>query len=66
MRVMRIEEVIKRTGLGRSSVYKYTLNRTFPQQVQLGAGGAVGWLEHEVNGWVNEQIHKSRCAASRA
>ncbi|NWL80581.1 AlpA family transcriptional regulator [Pseudomonas taiwanensis] len=66
MRVMRIEEVIKRTGLARSSIYKYALNRTFPQQVQLGVGGAVGWLEHEVNAWVKEQIEKSRGETSNA
>ncbi|WP_224450876.1 MULTISPECIES: helix-turn-helix transcriptional regulator [unclassified Pseudomonas] len=66
LRVMRIDDVMNRTGLARASIYKYALNQTFPQQVQLGRGGAVGWLEHEVNAWVREQIDKSRGTTANA
>jgi prophage regulatory protein len=66
LRVMRIDDVMKRTGLARASIYKYALNQTFPQQVQLGRGGAVGWLEQEVHAWVQEQIDKSRGKTANA
>ncbi|UTH72512.1 AlpA family transcriptional regulator [Chromobacterium sp. IIBBL 290-4] len=37
---------------------------TFPKQIQLGArAGAVGWLEHEIDAWLESRIAASREAA---
>src|SRR5687767_7914595 len=56
--VLRLPEVIRRTGLRRSSIYNRITAGSFPRPVSLG-GRSVGWLESEVEA----QIHT--WAASR-
>lgn len=55
MRIMRLKEVMETTGLGRSSIYKYAQEGTFPKPVSLG-GRASGWVCDEVEEWVLEVI----------
>ena len=55
MRIIRLKEVVKMTGLGRSTVYKYIVEGTFPKPVSLG-DRCVGWLESEVLGWITSKI----------
>ena len=55
MRIMRIREVIECTGLGSSSIYNFIAEGAFPKPIPLGAR-AVGWLESEVNDWINRKI----------
>lgn len=57
MRVMRLKEVIECTGLGRSSIYNFVAEETFPKPIPLG-GRAVGWLESEVNDWIMMKIEE--------
>lgn len=58
-RILRIQDVVKRTGLSRSGIYKKMSDGVFPRQIKLGAR-ATGWLCHEVTGWLNQQITVSR------
>lgn len=52
-RVIRIREVISRTGLSRTSIFlKCKNDPDFPKSVLLGEK-AIGWLEHEVDGWLD-------------
>ncbi len=51
LRIIRLDEVLNKIGLGRSTVYDRIKEGTFPQQVNLGAR-AVGWLEHEIDEWL--------------
>ncbi|MEG0198508.1 MAG: AlpA family phage regulatory protein, partial [Acinetobacter sp.] len=44
MRIIRLNEVINRTGLGKTSLYKFIKAKTFPQPIALGER-AVGWVE---------------------
>ena len=60
--ILRRRQVEKRIGLTRSPLYARIKSGTFPKPVQLGNGRAVGWLEHEVDAWLTEQIQKSRKA----
>ena len=55
MRIIRLKEVIDCTGLGRSTIYKYISERSFPKPVPLG-DRAVGWVESEVMSWVMARI----------
>jgi len=55
MRIMRLKEVMETTGLGRSSIYKYAQEGSFPKPVSLG-GRSSGWVLDEVEEWVIEQI----------
>ena len=58
-RILRLPEVKIATGLSRSSIYARISEGTFPKPVSLG-GRAVGWLEAEVQTWLQEQIEKTR------
>ena len=60
--LLRLPTVKARTGLSRSTIYLRISEGTFPKPVSLG-GRAVGWIEAEVNEWVNHQIETSRKAA---
>jgi prophage regulatory protein len=52
-RILRLPEVVKRTGLSRSSVYGRIRAGEFPAPVHLGAGRAIGFLEREIHGWID-------------
>lgn len=55
MRIIRLKDVIDSTGLGRSTVYKYISEGTFPRPVSLG-DRCVGWVEGEVRDWILARI----------
>ncbi|ARU26062.1 AlpA family transcriptional regulator [Cellvibrio sp. PSBB006] len=57
MRIIRLSEVLARTGLARSTVYKYVGEGRFPKPVSLG-DRAVGWVESEVQDWVLARIEE--------
>ncbi|BES70879.1 hypothetical protein RE428_18970 [Marinobacter nanhaiticus D15-8W] len=54
MRVLRLAEVQDKTGLARSTLYKYVDAGTFPRPIYLG-GRAVGWIDSEVHAWLLEK-----------
>ncbi|WP_096366188.1 helix-turn-helix transcriptional regulator [Thiohalobacter thiocyanaticus] len=60
--ILRLPAVKARTGLSRSTIYLRISEGSFPKPVSLG-GRAVGWVEAEVNAWLNRQIEASRKAA---
>jgi prophage regulatory protein len=60
--ILRLPAVKARTGLSRSTVYLRISQGNFPKPVSLG-GRAVGWVEAEINDWLNQQIETSRQAA---
>lgn len=57
--ILRIPEVKKRTGLSRSSIYLKIQQGDFPRSISLGAK-AVGWLESDVQAWLEQQVLISR------
>ena len=59
--ILRLPQVKARTGLSRSTIYLRISQGSFPRPVSLGAR-AVGWVEAEVNDWLNQQIEASRKA----
>lgn len=59
--VLRRRQVEARTGLGRSSLYALIAGGQFPTPIRLSAN-AVGWLEHEIDGWIAERTKASRVA----
>ena len=58
-RIVRLPDVMARTGLSRSTIYVRVGKGSFPKPVHLGAR-AVGWIEEEVDGWIRQQIAASR------
>lgn len=63
MKLIRIKEVLDRTGLGRSTVYKYMSLGEFPQSIKLGTR-AVAWVESEIEDWIRETIASRDGAAA--
>ncbi|ALY86943.1 AlpA family transcriptional regulator [Pseudomonas aeruginosa] len=57
MKVIRLQQVMEMTGLGRSTVYKYVSENWFPKPISLG-GRSVGWLESEVKEWILDRIEE--------
>ncbi|PKM28841.1 MAG: transcriptional regulator [Gammaproteobacteria bacterium HGW-Gammaproteobacteria-11] len=55
MKVIRLQQVMEMTGLGRSTIYKYVSESWFPKPIPLG-GRSVGWLEGEVSEWILERV----------
>ena len=53
-RLLRLPEVLKRTGLGRSALYALMKAGTFPRPLRIGAR-AVAWLEDEVDEWIRKR-----------
>ena len=53
VRVLRMQSVCEKVGLGRSSVYELIANGKFPRSFRLTPGGrAVGWLESDLDAWL--------------
>ena len=58
-KILRLPAVKERTGLSRSVVYRRIAEGEFPQPILLGTR-SVGWVEAEVQAWVERQIRASR------
>jgi len=59
VRLLRLPEVCKATGLGRAMIYRLQAQGRFPRAVRI-TDFAVGWVEHEVQAWLNERIERHR------
>jgi prophage regulatory protein len=58
-KVLRRQDVQMMTGLSRSSIYDWMSKGFFPKQVNLG-NRSVGWLESEINDWIDQRVQVSR------
>jgi len=61
IKILRLTEVIERTGLSRSTIYLRVSKGEFPSPISLG-GRSIGFLENEYDDWVAQQVEKSRDA----
>lgn len=59
--ILRQKEVTARTGMARSTIYLRMTQGDFPKPVSIGLR-AVGWIEAEVEEWLQRQIENSRKA----
>ena len=57
--ILRLPNVKASTGLSRSTIYLRISQGTFPKPVKLG-GRAVGWVQTEIQEWLQRQIEASR------
>ena len=57
--LIRLRDVMKITGFGRSQIYKLINIGEFPKQIQISPG-SVAWLESELETWMEERIRLSR------
>jgi prophage regulatory protein len=59
IRILRLPEVCKVTGLGRAMIYRLQAVRRFPQSVKI-TEFAVGWVDSEVQAWLVERVAACR------
>lgn len=59
--ILRRNQVEARTGLRRSTIYDHIKTGAFPSPIKLGAK-SVGWIEAEINAWLEARINDSRKA----
>ena len=64
-RLIRLPEVLSRTGFGRTSIYRKMDEGTFPKSLKLGGpledsgkfdSRAIAWIEDEVDQWIQDRI----------
>ena len=57
--ILRLSQVISKSGLSRSSIYQLISDGDFPKQINLGPR-AVGWLESDIQNYIKQRISASR------
>lgn len=53
-------QVTQRTSLKRESINRMARAGEFPQPIRLGERRRVGWIEAEIEQWIQDQINTSR------
>ena len=63
--LIRLSEVMSRTGYGRTSIYRKMEDGSFPNSLKLGGppkdpnefdSRAIAWIEEEVDQWIESRI----------
>lgn len=54
IRIIRLPEVCRMTGLGRAMIYRLQSRKSFPQSVKI-TDHAVGWIHSEVQAWLAQR-----------
>jgi prophage regulatory protein len=60
LQALRLRKVQEKTGLCKSAIYAKAKVGQFPAPIKLGGSRTSGWLEHEVDFWLHQQIQASR------
>lgn len=56
IQAIRLNEVMRRTGLSRATIWRRISTGTgFPTPFKLGAGRAIAWLERDIDAWLEAQ-----------
>lgn len=58
-RLLRVAEVMARTGLSRPTIYRWMSAGQFPKPVPLGRV-LVAWPESAVDAWIEATVRESR------
>lgn len=56
--ILRLSQVIERTGLKKTKIYELQSEGRFPMRVKITAH-AVGWIEHQVQAWLAGRVAKN-------
>ncbi|TKV11700.1 AlpA family transcriptional regulator [Citrobacter sp. wls619] len=55
-RLLRLAQVLDKTGLKRSQIYSYMKEEQFPKSIKIGPS-SVAWLESEIDEWINQKLN---------
>ena len=65
-RIVRLNTILARTGLSRSTIYRKIAEGTFPAQFRISVNGA-GWRESDINRWdANPAAWRSATTSSKS
>lgn len=59
VRILRLPEVRRIVGLGRSMIYQLESEGKFPSRVRIGLR-AVGWVDREIFEWIAKRLEARR------
>jgi prophage regulatory protein len=62
LRLIRLREVMHLCGLGRTSIYAFVKNGSFPGPISIGTR-AVAWTSDSIENWIESRIKASGGAA---
>lgn len=65
MRVLKLQAVREKTTLCHSTIYKLISEGKFPQPIDL-TGRAVGWVDSEIDEWIQFKIEQRNEAAVKS
>jgi predicted DNA-binding transcriptional regulator AlpA len=54
MSILRTADVVRRTGLSRTTLWRLERKGSFPTRVQLGLN-SVGWRVEEIDAWIDRR-----------
>ena len=57
--IVRLPAVMAQVGLSRSTIYLRISEGKFPRSISLG-GRAVGWVQSDIQGWLEQCLAESR------
>jgi len=55
-KLLRLSDVLDKTGLSRAMLYKLMKEDSFPLNVQISKR-SVGWVESEIEGWMEQKLN---------
>jgi prophage regulatory protein len=62
LRLIRLPEVMERTGLARPTIYRAASRGQFPKPVKFGS--ATSWVAQEVDSWIRARMAERLGAAA--
>ena len=70
IKILRLSQLIETIGISRSSIYNRLdtkskfYDSTFPKPISLSNSGrgSIGWLENEVQDWLNKRVTLARAS----
>jgi prophage regulatory protein len=58
LKIIRLPDVEQRSGISRSTIYRYMNAGNFPKTIKIGLR-AVGWLESDIDAWIRSVAKQS-------
>ncbi|EBQ9454995.1 AlpA family transcriptional regulator [Salmonella enterica subsp. enterica serovar Newport] len=59
-KLIRMNEVLKRTGFCRAWIYCLIKQKRFPEPIKVGER-AIAFIESEIDTWIDNLVNSSRC-----
>lgn len=58
-RFLCLDDVMNKTGLGRSTIYNKMKSGEFPKSISISKN-RIAWLESEIDSWMKEKINQRK------